>query len=297
MVTNWKSRADDVLNKGDRPAIDTTGYKRANADLIRRILNGFGIDSGRQRPNAGMRVVFNVPAVHVSAILKDGFKNAHDLAAGRLGDPAPEGVSSRRARIDQAITAAGRFTDATKLYYGAVELNGAGMPYYGDMCLVLRPASIADETAVLFRNSYDLDRDPIRSRVGGEDCKLQDEAGELIGRWPDDVPEMAICKIVEGAPDTARLCTTAAVSGGVLCDEDYLEVVRERAFDAEDIAEVRTSATDAGAEALIAQRQVSGPIPTAAQSLWRQRRRDAERTIEATGIAVRIVTTVGRLRG
>jgi hypothetical protein len=272
-------------------------YRSANADVIRRVVKGIGIDSGRRSAASGARVVFNIACAHVRAMLANKYLNGYDLAKARIGSQPPKPVSDRRRAIDTAVAkCAGGAATAESLYYAALEINGAGMRYYGDMCLVLRADKVKDETLVLFRNSYDLDREPIRSRVGGNPDLLEDEALALSGRWPNDVADMAVCKLLDGAAALPRLMTTGAVSEGVLADEDYIEIPRVVSFGAGDLAEIRTSAADAAFEALIANRETQGPSTTFARLLWRARRRDAERAARERGVDLRVVGTHGRVR-
>jgi hypothetical protein len=86
------------------------------------------------------------------------------------------------------------------------------------------------------------------------------------------------------------------ISNAVLNDEDYVEVLRSRSFTVNDIAEVRTSATDAARESAIADRALHGPVPGALELLWRRRRLEAEQAMMDEGLTVRVVTASGRIR-
>ncbi|OCJ66284.1 hypothetical protein A6U97_26495 [Agrobacterium tumefaciens] len=295
-MTNWTDKANDF---GSRfPGTELGSYVTANINIIRQTVSGIGIDSGRRDPGSGIRVVFNLSSAHVQAFLGAGYKNCYDLigASARLGGAPPKAVSARRRRIDDAIAhVAGGGVKAETLYYGAIELNGAGMRYYGDMCLVLKADPTQTTGLILYRNSYDLDRDPLRSRIAGDAQKLQTEARQLAGEWCD-APDMVVCKIMDGAALMPRLMTSGHVSTGILSDEDYIEMPRSRSFTAGDLQEVRTASADVAAEARIADRQNHGPAPSLAQILWRRRRRDAERAFGATAIPVRVITSLGRVR-
>ena len=35
------------------------------------------------------------------------------------------------------------------IYFGAVEINGAGIRFYGDVCLVLKEGAVTQETTIL----------------------------------------------------------------------------------------------------------------------------------------------------
>lgn len=301
MAADWLKLAKRVeaakREDGAAALQEQAGYRSSNADVIRRVVKGIGIDSGRRRAASGARVVFNLACAHVRAMLAGRYLNGYDLMRARIGSRPPKPVSERRRTIDGVVArcAAGGGT-AESLYYGAVEINGAGMRYYGDMCLVLRADAVEAETLVLFRNSYDLDREPIRGRVGGDSALLETEAEALCGRWPKDVSDMAVCKLLDGSAGQPRLMTTGTVSEGVLSDEDYIEIPRVGSFTAAELAEIRTSAADAATEALIADRETQGPSTTLARLLWRQRRRDAEKAARERGLDVRVVGTHGRAR-
>ncbi len=292
-MSSWAARAQAV--EASSVPGERADYRSANATTIRRVVAGEGLDSGKVRAAAGARVVFNVAAAHVRAVLRGRYLNGYDLEQARTGAPKPQPVSTRRRRVDAAVAiCAGGGAAEADLYYGAVEVNGAGMRYYGDLCLVLKPGEIPAGTLVLFRNSYDLDREPLRGRIGDDDRLRVAEARRLAGTWRDDVQDMAVCKILDGVEGTPRLMTTGTVSEGVLIDEDYIEAPRVGSFGKDAISEIRTSAADAATEALIADRQARGPTPPLARLLWRHRRRMAERMARAAGIDVRVVGGHGR---
>jgi len=168
------------------------------------------------------------------------------------------------------------------------------MRYYGDMCLILKEEEFKDATLVLYRNSYDLDREPIRSKIK-DGAKLEDEAQRLVGTR-GSAPDMVICKIFDQAPPADRLLTSGVISDGILADEDYLEVPRTGPFWASEVAEIRTSAADVAAESRIAGRLERGPLPSLAELLWRNRRRGAERAAAQENINLRVITSSGRVR-
>ncbi len=297
-MANWKNKADLFGSQSSHTELKS--YIAANIEIIRKTVKGIGIDSGRQNAASGVRVVFNLSSVHVRPFLSAGYKNCYDLAsAGRLGGGLPPEVSKRRRSVDTVIAEiAGSGVKPEDLYYGAVELNGSGMRYYGDMCLVLNADTdtTPSTSLVLYRNSYDLDRNPLRGRIEGDASKFRIEADNLAGKWTD-VPDMAVCKIMDGAALTPRLITSGFVSEGILADEDYLEVPRVGAFRDNELSEVRTAASDVAAETRVTDRLLHGPTPSLAQILWRHRRRDAERVLESAEIPVRVITTLGRTRG
>ncbi|MEU1972326.1 hypothetical protein ABZ477_11755 [Microbacterium sp. NPDC019599] len=273
-------------------------YEAANAEIVRRVVEGIGIDSGR-RAGAGARVVFNLSCVHVPAVLADRYLNAYDLEA----DPAAtvgERPPTRRERIDRAVAdvatdrhPARETVRPEDLYYGAVEVNGAGMRYYGDISLVL-PAP-ADDQLVLYRNSYDLLRPPIADRIEAG-ASLADQAELIAGTWAQ-LCDMVVAKLRDSsAPHRGRLLTTAVVSSAVLADEDYLEVPRQGPFTAVDVMQARTAVGDVAIDGMIAERATRGPAPSLEELVWRSARRRAATALALNGIDFVSVAHEGRQR-
>ena len=312
-MAKWQELCDELIDRlasgGDRQK----AYRNADAEMIRRTTRGQGPDSDSAKPEAGVRVVYNIPAVHVPALVAAGalskknrpFKNRYDLGKGggqivRLGEAPPKDIDVR-GWVDAAVGALAGKRDGSNLYYGAAELNGAGMRYYGDICLVLKPAVIDSDTLVLYRNSFDLARAPIADRIKSKPetswakCTIN-EAREFEDRWEADLASMVACKALDGGRWGERRITTGAISDGLLNDEDYLEVVRTCSFGWQELEEARVAAADAGAEGRIADRLKQGPSPTQTELLWRHRRRYADQALKEKGVRTRIVVTAGRAR-
>lgn len=301
----WQEKHIAVASGSADDDDEAPAYRKANAEMIWRTLLGHGPDARadsvtRLRLEAGMRCVFNMSAAHVPALLATGgsYLNCYDLQ--KL---YPERRISRlRSEIDAVVAQVDAASTVPEtLYYGAVELNGSGMRYYGDLCVVLKPDE-ADDALLLLTNSYDLHRDPTRAKVySPSDPKLtrSRRAQELqgwAGRWPADAADMAVWKLLRSAPATQTRLTAGVISQGVLNDETYMEIVRGSSFSAGEVEEIRTGAADAGADARIGDRTSNGPSPPLAHMLWRQRRRGAERAATACGLAVRVVVSPGRER-
>jgi hypothetical protein len=311
-MSQWRTRSDNLVKRLGGANPDLEAYRRADADMIRGITLGYGPDSRRPKAKDGVRVVFNLSAVHVPALVDAGavtadnrpFKNAHDIAKlqltqpGRIGDRAP--MSPIREGVEAALGFIVSPVSTGDFYYGAVELNGSGMRYYGDICLVLKPEQILPSTLVLYRNSYDLARSPIKERVApGKPQwipRAVEEVKKLRGQWEPDLPDMAVVKVLDGARPNARLLTAGTISDGLLGDEDFIEVVRTESFGWPDLEEARVSAADAGADGHIADRIARGPTPTQTELLWRHRRRHADRVLTKKSIRTRIVISSGRVR-
>jgi hypothetical protein len=198
-----------------------------------------------------------------------------------------------------------------------MELNGAGVRFYGDFCLVLK--SVGDKTPILDRNSYDLMRSPlydwilkrrrrcVADQLAGkvdpfteptEDQKtaMATQARAISGHWGADRSEVAAIKVLEARLAGVRRISTGQISDGVLDDEDYIEILKHGSFRAADLEEVRLSAADVAAESRIGDRSRFGPAPSAAAELWRDRRQIAEQALSRWGPALKIVTTRGRMK-
>jgi hypothetical protein len=294
----WQQRLKSVLQDFPRNTGVGDDYPSANADLVTRSLGGIGVDGGKTE-GMGCRVVVNISSAHIGSFCREQhYKNAYELErAPRIGK-TPK-VSEKRKIVDAALQAVTGHAPE-KLYFAAVELNGAGIGFYGDCCLVLREQPSDENLTVLDRNSYDLIRDPLRTKI---DCSCTpvnaraDRAKSMSGQFKQDLPTIAAVKVLSSRPCADRLLTTGMISGGVLEDEDYIEILREESFGPTDIAEVRVSAADVSVDERIRSRGLGGLPPSHAELLWRRRRRVAEGRLAEKGIPVRVVTALGRSRG
>lgn len=297
--TDWKGRLDQVVDSIASKGTLRAGYARANADLVQRALEGIGVDGGKKHQGAGIRVVVNMSSAHITSFCKgSGYKNAYDLEADpKIGRKSK--VSEKRKIVDAALHAV-TGCEPRHLYFAAVELNGTGIGFYGDLWLVLREQEGDRDLTVLDRNSYDLIREPLWTDIKANsppDEARANKAASISGRFGDDLSAIAAIKVLESRPSTDRLLSTGMVSTGVLEDEDYIEVLRTKSFGPLQIEEVRMSAADVAVDERIRSRGVSGLPPSHAELLWRRRRRVAEARLSEQGIPVRAVTTTGRSRG
>lgn len=302
MADYWSDKVDAILEDlgGDRGA---GAWRKADRKTIDEALTGKSPYSGKTRPDAGAHVAFNISSVHVPAFAsrRDGraYQNRYDTLGRRIGEATPHGALDAREAID--VLLGGKAGVAPEsVYYGAVELNGSGIRYYGDVALILRPDRVANDALVLDRNSFDLILAPLRSRThptGGWD---EDAAArvldEIAGQWSANLVNMAICKVLGGGLNPERRITVGAISQGVLADEDYIEVIRTSSFDVTDLAEARLSAADAAVDGLVADRLRRGATPGWAELLWRHRRRRADQALRTARVATRVVVSAGRIR-
>lgn len=286
------------------PATARAGIK-SFTDLVDRVVRGFGPNGNQLNPGLGARMCINIAAVHVRAFcnnsrarVQPAYLNAYDVARAG-GRP----VSTLRQSIDSSLPLPVPQTPQTT-YFGAVEVTGCGIRFYGDVCLILRPESLRANTVVLDRNSYDLDRLPLSDEVAHimRTTKLtlqrarQRVVNRLHGTWSTDLAAMSGLKVADAALPRSRRLTVGLVAAGMLEDEDYLEVLKHESFAAQDVQEARLSALEAGAEALISERGRHGPAPSHAELLWCRQRRLAFQSLRDARVSTRVVTTSGRLK-
>jgi len=265
----------------------------ANLEMIERAVRGQGPDKATAEPQLGARMAVNIAATHVGSFCQQGYKNAYDLGKfnahvkkARLGENIPVPT---RVIVDEALT---KLTKCQKevIYFGAVELNGTGVRFYGDLCLILDPKNVPGTTVILESNSYDLVRPPNTL------AELDKRAAAACATWQSGISDIAALKIMATRLMTERRLTTGQISDAVLQDEDYLEILKVTSFAASDLQEVRSSASDTAAENAIGERLRLGLSPSAAEANWRKHRRAAVRALTERHIKVRIVTSSGRIR-
>ncbi|WP_077038251.1 hypothetical protein [Pelomonas sp. KK5] len=296
--TSWHIRLRDWLRDWLAGGPLLAAYTHANRDSIARALSGQDPFGSRRDEAAGARMVVSLSSAHVPAFCRASaageprpYLNCHDLALSQ-GRPASEA----RLRVDQALPVA----DWRETYFGAVELNGCGIRYYGDVCLVLR--QVPEDTVVLDRNSFELLRAPIAPGWSERPAADQARACRDIlrgwsGRWGSGLAEMAAIKVQRALGPRDRRWTIGQVSQALCDDEDYLEVLRQGSFGAGDLQEARITAEDAAHDALAGNRLLRGPVPRIEALVWRQRRSRAERALREAGVPLHVVTGPGRARG
>lgn len=268
----------------------------ANEHAVNQSLRGVWPDAKQPRGDAGARIVFNMSAAYVGDFCESelGYKNVYD---------SPGRASENRVAVDSALEIAltQRSLPPQKkenIFFGAVEISGSGVRFYGDFCLVLRDRpSEASTLHVLDRNSYDAIRPPFTYDPSTTTPK------EISGRllpWMHDMtqlPDLVLGKARAILAHHARLWTMGQIAATVLDDEDYIEVLYTKRFKVGDLFEVRLDAADAAAEADIANRELRGEPCTLAELEWRDQRRKARRALYRHGIPVRVVVGAGRVKG
>ena len=297
--TDWKAKLEDQRKLRNDPIAQA--YFAADAETVERALAGLGPEDTTASGASGAKVVFNISCVHVPAFVEASltrqdapYKNGYDTGRLRIG--AEPRDRSRREKMDYALFGVTGYLP-NQIYYGAVELNGTGVRFYGDICLVLR--DIDASTTILDRNSYDLLRPPLSPASSYKDVSDEDlraAASRIAGRWEADLAAIAASKILSLAPATGRRITTGEISDGLLRDEDYVEALRVGTFAAQDLQEARITSADAAREAHVLERERHGPVPSAAANAWAQQRRAAEIALAHANVEVLTITESGRVK-
>ena len=292
-----KSWSDRVAAYKGKIAAAAEPMLDANCDMIDRAMRGMGPDKLTVDHALGARVVMNIASVHVPSFCAQNYKNTYDLGKTTvMGDLPPGSVVPARALVDAVLSALTGKSEK-EIYFGAIELNGTGIRFYGDICLVLKADQISADTIILNSNSYDLMRPPITAagKTPTQD-DLAPHAADMHGLWGTDKHHIATLKVIVRLDPTERRFTTGQISKIVLNDEDYLEVLKIGSFTAAQLQEARLSVADAAAETQIGERELLGPTPSLAESQWRKHRRAAGAALGAANVTTRIVTTSGRVR-
>ncbi|SCU98922.1 hypothetical protein CNECB9_560037 [Cupriavidus necator] len=299
MSAKWKERRTRELQNVSKRKTEQRAMAIANAQAIDGMVRNVGPDPN-SKAGGGARVVFNMSNETIPKFCADStgsgakaYLNAYEIAAARRIGGKPKGVSKRRQMVDDAVS---KITKVPKedMYFGAVEMGGSGVRFYGDYCLVLKVAR--DEECVLDRNSFDIARPPLAPNGTLSAAHMERAVESISGTWGTDLGHMLVVKAFQCVPVSSRRLTLGQVSTVVLNDEDYVEVVRNGSFNASDIDEVRTSATESARQAAIGDRASRGPNPTLVEMLWRERRLEAEIALEKMNLNVRVVTAPGRIR-
>lgn len=198
-TTAW-SRAPKAFIReaaaGDRQLEE---YADANLNTCIDLVAGRDPYSGKEDRESGARMVVNISSVHIPAFCEASrkhenrpYKNGYDLGKFRLGSPLPSSELNLRETVDAALPLNGARPE--DVYFGAVELFGSGIRFYGDVCLVIRKDVVAADTLILDRNSFDLISAPLRDRINNSpsaDETSAEEARKLAGHWKEETGAMA----------------------------------------------------------------------------------------------------------
>ncbi len=228
--------------------------------------------------------------------------NAYDLEELDLTIGSKPAASTTRKTIDAWLTKLHKH-EPRQIYFAAVELNGTGIGFYGDICLVLSPREIPENTKVLDRNSYNLLQEPFLTEIRRHEehdkkrQALNTILGEVSGTWGSDIGLMAAIKIVGSDAPRERRLTTGQISEALLSDEDYMEVLKVGSFAVEDLEAGRLALADVVAEDQIERDYSLGHLaPDHHTVLWAQQRRKAISALRKAGVSVNVARTSGRVK-
>lgn len=296
-MTDWPNK----INATQKPE----QFKSSLADLLRHLLSGRDPFGKAVNSATGARMCVNIAAVHIPGFCRrstgaNAFLNTYDLEKKGNGTWK---VSGRRKRVDAALPMQGTQTPETT-YFGAIELTGAGVRFYGDFAMILKPSAALKNSTILERNSFELLRPPLRTEVvkrkktvtNDFDLALGLIAQEMSGKWSADLDDIMTLKLLDAIPSRERGLTVGMLTARIIEDEDYVEVLKAGSFNAYDLQETRVSAADAGMEARIGDHLFHGPTPSIGELLWRRQRRSAVAALQAYGVATHTVVSAGRIR-
>jgi hypothetical protein len=295
---DWAARVKELLKTF--AGAGAKEWREADIDTVGQVLTGVSPYSGTRKADGAARVAFNISSAHVPSFVAGCYQNRYDLGeSNRIGSNPDSAAPDVRQRIDEILGGILN-TSYRRIYYGAVEINGSGVRYYGDVSLLLKLEATSDSTLILDRNSFDLICAPLRDKThpsGKWDSNAaKAEVKKISGVWGQDLAHMAACKVVREASLQKRRITVGSVSEGVLADEDYMEVIRTERFGSADVGEARLGAADVAVDGLAADRLRRGPTPDWAELLWRHRRRKADQALRTKGVRTRVVVSSGRVR-
>lgn len=252
-------------------------FLSGNQRLIRQTL---------EHRETGLRMVVNISAFALLNFLQTGqYKNLYEnpVIGGMRRQP-----TKARLRVDELLEFG---DDAKDYYFGAVALGGSGVRFYGEYCMVMKPARVDAGTRVFDRDSYDMLVPPLSEL---DDLELREVSRILRGEWGRDVVDMLVLKLLPELRSTNRLLTTGTVSELVLHDQDFVEVHYKRKIEAQAIEEIRQSPDEIALESRIRSRRASSFPPSSVELLWLRQREEVARAMQAEGIRYRVVTLHGQ---
>ncbi|MDQ0563229.1 hypothetical protein QO004_005038 [Rhizobium mesoamericanum] len=253
----------------------------------------------------GARAVVNIAAVHIPSFcdrsksgLQPAYMNAYDVEAAGVARGDRKAVSKTRQRVDDMLRGLHR-SRPEDIYFAAVELDGSGISFYGDVCLVLAKGRVHDDTVVLDRNSYDLVQQPLGALIQAQmgTSEIAHTLAGIAGRWRADVAMMGAIKVVGSDGERERRLTTGQISDRLLDDEDYMEVLKVGSFSATDLEAARLALADVATEDHIEREYANGHLaPGHVSLLWAHQRRKAIAALRKAEVPTNLVRSSGRVK-
>jgi hypothetical protein len=309
-MSKWKKKADRIVKRLSGTYHSLKQFTEANLAAIEGAIEGKGPDAADPDPRAGVRAVINIASVHIPNFCErsrtrrhPAYLNSYDLKTThiRIGEPPPDHHWKRREIVDNALAAVHQ-RGMNEVYYAAAELNGAGVRFYGDICLVLKQDEVSPDTKVLDRNSYEVLRAPFRDAVEKRADEGRKQAARrtillaLAGSFDVDLKTISALKVLATTGERDRRLSTGQISGGVLDDEDYIEILKIGSFDANGVEAARLSNAEIALEGHVEQLLQRNRPASHSARLWLMERRAATRTLSDMGIEIAVVTTPGRVK-
>lgn len=308
-MLKWQKKAQRAINRLTKGYPSLAKFAEANLSATENAIEGKGPDAAEADPRAGIRAVINLSSAHVPTFCErsrskifPAYQNGYNLGkmSVRVGGAPPDDHWSKREIVDHALAPLHRHA-MNEVYYAAAELNGAGIRFYGDICLVLRPEQVSSDTVVLDRNSYDVLRAPFRDVVEGfiDEGRRQAVRRHILeylsGEYRPDLKTIGAVKVLIATGERDRRFSSGQISNGILDDEDYIEILKIGSFKAEDVEAARLSAAEAALESHVEQRLRSDPWSHVAWR-WLKERRNATQELVRSGIQVAVIATSGRVK-
>ena len=253
-------------------------FLEGNHQLVRQIM---------ENQESGLRMVVNISADALLSFL--AARRYHNLYENPVIGGVRRSPSKEREEVDQLL---GFGNEARDFYFGAAALGGAGVRFYGEYCMAMKPSAVdprKTRTRIFDRDSYDLLLSPLKDEP--DPAAL---AQKLAGDWGSDLVDMLTLKLLPQLRGANGLITTGTVSEMILHDQEFVEVHRQKPIFPFDIEEVRHSPDDIAMEARIQARGNAGIPPTAVELLWLRQHEEVMKALEREEIRYRIVTLHGR---
>lgn len=273
----WARRIKDWAKQA-RLKGQVTPFLEENLRVIRQMLT---------QSDTGPRMVVNIGADALLSFLESNdYKNIYEMpvVGGQRREPTKERVEvDRLLELDR---------QPLRCYFGAVALDGAGVRFYGEYCMVVGPGRVAGRNTRTFdRDSYDLLLAPL---VGWSINRTRRLVAALRGNWDTDLVDMLIMKMLPRLPAAQHLITVGNISALVMSDQEFVEVHLLDKIRLVDLEEIRQTPNDAVVEATILARKRTGHSPSLVEMRWIEQRQQVMSRLAQRSIALRTVLVQAR---